>query len=77
MNNNVLIFEPGHPFLIEYLHQMLISYDPKLYHANGPNLITKVYQIEKWFIPIIHKVSDRVVYTIFGHPPLLSDPINC
>ena len=26
-----------------YLHQMMISYDPKLYHANGPNLITKVY----------------------------------
>ena len=58
VNNNVLIFEPGHPFLIEYLHQMLISYDPKLYHANGPNLITKVYQIEKWFIPIIHKVFE-------------------
>ena len=45
VNNNVLIFEPGHPFLIEYLHQMFISYDPKLYHANGPNLITKVYQM--------------------------------
>ena len=24
VNNNVLIFEPGHPFLIEYLHQMMI-----------------------------------------------------
>ena len=23
VNNNVLIFEPGHPFLIEYLHQMI------------------------------------------------------
>ena len=45
VNNNVLIFEPGHPFLIEYLHQMMISYDPKLYHANGPNLITKVYHL--------------------------------
>ena len=45
VNNNVLIFEPGHLFLIEYLHQMFISYDPKLYHANGPNLITKVYQM--------------------------------
>ena len=45
VNNNVLIFEPGHPFLIEYLHQMLISYDPKLYHANGPDLITKVHQM--------------------------------
>ena len=45
VNNNVLIFEPGHPFMIEYLHQMFISYDPKLYHANGPNLITKVYQM--------------------------------
>ena len=45
VNNNLLIFEPSHPFLIEYLHQMLISYDPKLYHANGPNLITKVYQL--------------------------------
>ena len=25
VNNNVLIFEPGHPFLIEYLHQMMIN----------------------------------------------------
>ena len=24
VNNNVLIFEPGHPFLIEYLHQMMM-----------------------------------------------------
>ena len=30
VNNNVLIFEPGHPFLIEYLHQMMISYDTML-----------------------------------------------
>ena len=31
--------------MTRYLHQMMLSYDPKLYHANGPNLITKVYQM--------------------------------
>ena len=29
-------------------------------------VIMKASMIEKWFIPIMHKVSDRVVYTIFG-----------
>ena len=45
VNNNVLIFEPGHPFLVEYLHQMFTSYNPDVYTANGPDLITKVYKM--------------------------------
>ena len=32
---------------------MMISYDPKLYHANGPNLITKVYMCS------VHKLLIR------------------
>ena len=37
--------DDDHVTMTRYLHQMMISYDPKLYHANGPNLITKVYHL--------------------------------
>ena len=38
VNNNVLIFEPGHPFLIEYLHQMMIRY-----HATMMIMMMMIY----------------------------------
>jgi lactosylceramide 4-alpha-galactosyltransferase len=44
MNNNVLIFEPGHPFLIAVLEEMLTNYNPKVFSANGPVLLTRVYR---------------------------------
>jgi lactosylceramide 4-alpha-galactosyltransferase len=44
VNNNVLIFDRGHRFLVEYLEAMMNRYNPSVYHANGPDLLTEVYQ---------------------------------
>ena len=44
VNNNVLIFKPGHAFLVMYLYKMLLNYNPEVYSANGPDLITEVFK---------------------------------
>jgi len=43
LNNNVLIFDPGHWFLANCLQEMFSNYNPTIYTANGPLLITRVF----------------------------------
>merc|ERR1712218_213798 len=43
LNSNVLIFDPGHWFLAACLKEMFTNYSPSVYEANGPQLITRVF----------------------------------
>jgi len=43
LNNNVLIFDPGHWFMATCLQEMFANYNPTVYTANGPLLITRVF----------------------------------
>lgn len=43
LNNNVLIFDPNHWFLFTCLQEMFSNYSPSVYTANGPQLITRVF----------------------------------
>ena len=43
INNNVLIFDSGHPFLVACLQEFLTNYNGNMWGANGPALMTRVY----------------------------------
>jgi len=78
LNNNVLIFERGHPFLVECLNQMFESYNPDEYTANGPDLVTKVHKTftgnlavlsAKSFQPVDWAGISKIIFTKMMHSP--------
>jgi len=79
LNNNVLIFERGHPFLVECLNQMFQRYNPKCeYTHSGPDLVTKVHKTftgnlavlsAKNFQPVDLEWMSKGMFTEMMHSP--------
>jgi len=78
LNNNVLIFERGHLFLVECLNQMFERYNPDEYTANGPDLVTRVHKkftgnlavlSAKSFQPVDWKGISKTIFTEMMHSP--------
>ena len=76
LNNNVLIFDPGHWFLVSCLQvylvkktilsrfpmqEMMTNYSPSVYEANGPQLITRVFNslTGDWNCYLVRSVISR------------------